>query len=245
MPLEIRTIPGLDGLFDPPGSDAAQLIVRREVLRKNWAKLRSQLSRGLGKPPAGISKALNDSALAAFQAFTDWNAGIGTLKEFGAAYEAEVAEQEAIYDMYSGKVARALEAVGKQPEFTTDIPRKDPVAPPPISQAGMPYSMPEPPRPATWDTVDWVLASLATLSLVYIVVSTTRGGPRWDDDDMPEVRPARGGRSYGARRKAEPELRFEPGPRDEDEDEAEVWAETPTSWSGRYRPPPRGTLVVE
>jgi hypothetical protein len=244
MPLEIRTVPGIGGIFDLPGLESTKLINRRKTLRKNWMQLRSQLGQGLGTPPAGISKALNDAALSAFNAFIAWDDGIGTPKEILGAYESEVIDQESIYDMYSGKVAQALQSAGKQPEFTTDIPRKDPVAPPPVTQAGMPYAMPQPPQPTSWDTVDWVLASLATLSLVYIVISTTKRS-RWDDDDMPEVRPAKSGRSYGARRKVEPELRFEPGPRYEDEDEAEVWAETPTSWSGRYRPPPRGTLVVE
>lgn len=207
--LELHPIPGQPGLFrrrrgalgdiwELPGMASTRLINRRAVLRKNWMNLRSQLGRGT-VPAAGIPGDLYDAAGQAFNAFIAWDDGIGTLKEIGGAYEAEVVDQESIYDMYSTKVARALQAAGQQPTFTTGIPRAQAPkpAPAPVStQAStMPYPLPEP-QPAKWDTMDYILASVAALSLVYILVDFRRPQPWRDEEvDIPEIRPPRGGRA--------------------------------------------------
>jgi len=210
MALELQPLPGQPGLFRRqqglgqftiPGTFAASLINRRQVLRENWMKLRSQLAPGLGAPPAGISRELNDAAMAAFNAFITWDDSIGTLKEIGGTYEAEVAQQEAIYDMYSGQVARALQSVGKHPSFPAGIPRAGAPAPEPKPEpepapvnhaSASPYPLPE---PSKWGTVDWILASVAALSLVYILVDLGRA-PTWQDEgeDLPEVKPPKRGR---------------------------------------------------
>jgi hypothetical protein len=228
MPLELTPISGQPGLFRQvglgdtiPGTEAAKLINRRATLRKNWMKLRGQLGRGLGAPPAGISKALNDAALSAFNAFLTWDDGIGTVKEVLGAYESEVVDQESIYDMYSTKVAKALQSVSTQPTFTTGIPRAsaEKPAPAPVDHASMlPYETPD---AGKWGVVDYVLAGVAALAFLYIVTDFQK--PRWFDEevDIPEVKPARGRGQY---RPQESELRFEnrsrPGrwetPEDED-----------------------------
>jgi hypothetical protein len=205
MPLEIQPIPGqpglfrregLGGIFDLPGTEAVKLINRRKVLRKNWMNLRGQLGRAV-KPPPGISQQLFDAASRAFNDFITWDDGIGTLKEIGGAYESEVVDQEAIYDMYSNQVAQALKIAGAQPTFTTGIPR--PAAAPtptaPVQAGVMPYPLPDPEKPK-WGTVEYVLITAAVLSFLFIVADLRKPW-RWEDEDVdiPEVRPPKGARA--------------------------------------------------